>query len=309
MSNSVVSISGLSRRYGRALALKEIDFAIAPGMVYGLVGANGAGKTTLIKHILGLLRPQTGRVRVFDQDPITNPVEVLQQIGYLSEARELPEWMRIDELMRYTSAFYPDWDRDYCDELIELFGLDPTKKINELSKGMRAQVGLIAAVSPRPALLLLDEPSTGLDAIVRRDILNAIVRTVAEAGRTVLFSSHLLDEVEQMSDHVFMIDHGQWVLQGCLDEIKERHHHMIVELESPTPNFPGLEAVLSAESTTPVAAESTHWRLICSGDRTEIENKIRTIGGSVSSTRGVSLDEIFVARVGRERISARETVA
>ena len=138
MSDNVVEIKGISRQYASTLALDKLDLEIPPGFVYGLVGVNGAGKTTLIKHILGLLRPQEGSVRVFDLDPISKPVEVLEQIGYLSEARELPEWMRIDELLRYTSAYYPSWDSSYAEELIELFGLERSKKVRELSKGMRA---------------------------------------------------------------------------------------------------------------------------------------------------------------------------
>src|SRR5688500_19130660 len=171
------------------------------GQAYVLVGANGACKTPLLKHLLGLLRAQTGSVRVFGLDPVRDPVGVLGRVGYLSEERELPEWMRVDELMRYTQAYHPTWDASYARELLETFALDPAKKIKELSKGMRAQAGLIAAVAHRPQLLILDEPSSGLDAVVRRDILDAIVRAVADDGRTVIFSSHLLGEVERMSDH------------------------------------------------------------------------------------------------------------
>jgi ABC-2 type transport system ATP-binding protein len=187
MSNSVVEIHDLSRQFGKTMALDAVSLQVQPGFVYGLVGANGAGKTTLIKHLLGLLRAKQGSVRVFGLDPVKHLVDVLQRIGYLSEERDLPEWMRIAELMRYTGAYHPGWNQSYADELLETFRLDETKKIKDLSKGMRAQAGLIAAVAHRPELLLLDEPSTGLDAVVRRDILNAIIRTVADDGRTAIF--------------------------------------------------------------------------------------------------------------------------
>ena len=204
----IVDVNDLSRSFGSKSALDGVSFRATAGQVYGLVGANGAGKTTLLKHLLGLLRAATGSVRVFGLDPVRDPVGVLSRVGYLSEERELPEWMRVDELMRYTQAFHPTWDAAYARELLESFALDPSKKVKELSKGMRAQVGLIAAVAHRPELLILDEPSSGLDAVVRRDILDAIVRTVADDGRTVIFSSHLLDEVERMSDHVTLMHHG-----------------------------------------------------------------------------------------------------
>ena len=212
MANTVVDVKDLSRSFGGKTALDGVSFHAGAGQVYGLVGANGAGKTTLLKHLLGLLRATTGSVRVFGLDPVRDPVGVLSRVGYLSEERELPEWMRVDELMRYTQAYHPTWDGSYARELLESFGLDPSKKVKELSRGMRAQAGLIAAVAHRPELLILDEPSSGLDAVVRRDILDAIVRTVADDGRTVIFSSHLLEEVERMSDHLTMLHDGRVVV-------------------------------------------------------------------------------------------------
>jgi ABC-2 type transport system ATP-binding protein len=223
MNENLVEVRDVSRRFGDTVALDGVSFSATGGQVYGLVGANGAGKTTLLKHILGLLRARSGSVRVFGLDPVSNPVEVLARVGYLSEERDLPEWMRIHELMRYTQAFHPTWDEAYAARLLRQFGLDEEKKVGSLSKGMRAQVGLVAAVAHRPELLVLDEPSSGLDPVVRQDILDAIVRTVADDGRTVLFSSHLLDEVERMSDHVTMIHDGRVVLEGTLEGVRGAH--------------------------------------------------------------------------------------
>src|SRR5438067_9960565 len=217
VSESVVHVSELTRRFGATTALDSVSVSLPRGAVYGLVGANGAGKTTLIRHILGLLRAQSGSVRVFGVDPVADPVAVLSRIGYLSEENDLPGWMRVDELLRYTRAFYPGWDDDYAAELRRSFELDPAAKIKHLSKGQRARAGLLIALAYRPALLVLDEPSSGLDPIVRRDIMEAIIRAIAEEGRTVLFSSHLLHEVERVSDHVALIDRGQIVFSAGLD--------------------------------------------------------------------------------------------
>src|SRR5215471_9445036 len=159
---TLIEVDGLSRRFGATIALEDVSLQAGSGLVHGLVGANGAGKTTLIKHILGLLRPQAGRVRVFGLDPVRDPVGVLRRVGYLSEQRELPDWMRLDELLRYTQAYHPTWDQAYADQLLESFGLDRRKKFADLSQGMRAQAGLIVAVAHRPDLLILDEPSSGL---------------------------------------------------------------------------------------------------------------------------------------------------
>ena len=223
MSESVIHVSDLTRRFGAHTALDAVSVSMPRGAVYGLVGANGAGKTTFIKHVLGLLRAQSGSVRVFDLDPVANPVEVLSRIGYLSEENDLPGWMRVDELIRYSRAFYPAWDDAYAEELRQSFALDPSAKVKTLSKGQKARAGLLIALAHRPELLVLDEPSSGLDPIVRKDILGAVIRTIAGEGRTVLFSSHLLEEVEQVADHVTMINHGRIVLSAPLDAIRESH--------------------------------------------------------------------------------------
>ena len=223
MSESVIRVADLTRRFGARTALDSVSLSMPRGAVYGLIGANGAGKTTLIKHILGLLRAESGSVRVFGLDPVNDPVGVLSRIGYLSEENDLPGWMRVDELIRYSRAFYPAWDDGYAEKLREMFTLDPAAKIKNLSKGQKARTGLLIALAYRPELLVLDEPSSGLDPIVRRDILGAVIRTIADEGRTVLFSSHLLEEVEQVADHVTMISHGRILLSGPLAAIRESH--------------------------------------------------------------------------------------
>jgi ABC-2 type transport system ATP-binding protein len=230
VSEPVINVSELTRRFGPTTALAAVSLSLPRGAVYGLVGANGAGKTTLIRHLLGLLRAESGAVRVFGFDPVADPVAVLSRIGYLSEENDLPGWMRVDELMRYTRAFYPAWDEEYAEELRQAFALDPSAKIRTLSKGQKARAGLLIALAHRPELLVLDEPSSGLDPIVRRDILGAILRTIAQEGRTVLFSSHLLEEVEQVADHVTMISQGRIVLSAPLAEIRAAHGISLAEI-------------------------------------------------------------------------------
>jgi ABC-2 type transport system ATP-binding protein len=249
LSESVIDISGLTRRFGDKTALDSVSLSLPRGAVYGLVGANGAGKTTLIRHIMGLLRAESGAVRVFGLDPVADPVAVLSRIGYLSEENDIPGWMRVDELIRYSRAFYPDWDDPYAEELREAFALDPAAKIKNLSKGQKARMGLLIALAHQPDLLVLDEPSSGLDPIVRRDILGAVIRTIADEGRTVLFSSHLLEEVEQVADHVTMISDGRIVLSGALETIKESH--------GVNGRVPSLEEIFVARVGMPATSEST----------------------------------------------------
>ena len=239
MIEPVISVTNLTRRYAAKTALAAVNLSVPRGVVYGLVGANGAGKTTLIKHILGLRTAQSGTVRVFGIDPVADPVGVLSRIGYLSEDRDLPGWMSVDELMRYSRAFYPGWDDAYAEELRQAFALNPSAKIKNLSKGQRARAGLLVALAYRPELLVLDEPSSGLDPIVRRDILAAVIRTIAHEGRTVLFSSHLLDEVELVADYVNMIHLGHIVLSAPLAEIKQSHRCMTVRFADSRSQPPG----------------------------------------------------------------------
>jgi ABC-2 type transport system ATP-binding protein len=263
--------------------------------VYGLVGSNGAGKTTLLKHLLGLLRATSGSVRVFGLDPVRDPVGVLGRVGYLSEERDLPEWMSIDELLKYTQAYHPGWDAAYARELLGTFALDPKKKIKDLSKGMRAQAGLIAAVAHRPQLLVLDEPSSGLDAQVRRDILDAIVRAVADDGRTVIFSSHLLDEVERMSDHVTLMHQGRVALSGVLDDVRRAYQRSRVRFAEHFEAAPALDTALMLEGG------GRFWSVVHSGSLERFRQAVHAHGGEVVESRDATLEEIFLARAGRGR--------
>ena len=292
MSEPIITVSELTRRFGGTTALDSVSLSLPRGAVYGLVGANGAGKTTLIKHLLGLLRAEDGTVRVFGLDPVVDPVGVLSRIGYLSEENDLPGWMRMGELVRYSRAFYPAWDDAYANELRQGFALDPRARIKDLSRGQKARAGLLVALAHRPELLLLDEPSSGLDPVVRRDILEAILRTIAHEGRTVLFSSHLLEEVERVADHVTMISHGRIALSAPLDAIKESHRHVTVRLANPQPRPPEVAGVLRWEGG------GEEWTAVHCGDSGDFDAAVAGWGARIVESRVPSLEEIFVAHVG-----------
>lgn len=292
---TVIEVRGVSRRFGKKQALEDVSLTVPRGVVFGLIGENGAGKTTLIRHILGLFRPQSGTVRVFGLDPTRDPVGVFSRLGTLSEDRDLPGWMRVEELIRYVKAFYPSWDDAYAETLRDAFELDPKAKIRHLSRGQQARAGLLAALAFRPELLVLDEPSSGLDPVVRRDILGAIIRTITNDGRTVLFSSHLLDEVERVSDHVAMIDRGRIVIDGPLDAVKSRHHQVTIHFDVPRSDAPPLDTAIAIEGS------GREWSAICEGDLGAISGRAEGLGGRVVEARGATLDEIFVARMAGHR--------
>jgi ABC-2 type transport system ATP-binding protein len=286
----ILAIHDLSRTFGARRALDGVSLSVTSGRVIGLVGQNGSGKTTLIKHILGLLKAQSGSVRVFGLDPTVDPAGVLSRVGYLSENRDLPAWMRVDELIRYTRAFYPQWDDDYAEDLRRRFGLDRAARIKNLSRGENAKAGLLIALAFRPELLLLDEPSSGLDPLVRQDILEAIIRTVADEGRTVFFSTHLLDEVERVADDVAMMFDGHMVLKGSLEAIKEGHHRLVMRFESFQATTPQLPGALK------VTGSGQEWTVLCNGGRQTTIEAAQKAGGRVVADETPSLEEIFVAR-------------
>jgi ABC-2 type transport system ATP-binding protein len=288
----VIEIRGLTRRFGATLALDGVSLAVPRGRVFGLVGPNGSGKTTLIKHVLGLLRAQAGSVRVFGRDPVRDSAGVLGRVGCLTEDNDLPGWMRVDELMRYTKAFYPGWSDEYAEELRRAFALDPAAKVKTLSRGQRARAGLLVALAYRPELLVLDEPSAGLDPLVRRDILGAIVRTIADEGRTVLFSSHLLDEVERVADSVAMIHCGRIMFDAPLDEVRATHRRLTVHFPDPRPRPPALAGALAWEGA------GREWTAVCAGLPGGLRAQAEAAGGRVVEEHALRLDEIFVARAG-----------
>ena len=291
MTENVIEIENLSRRFGKKQALYNVNLSVPEGCVFGLVGENGAGKTTLLRHVLGFLKPQLGTVRVFGLDPVADPSSVLGRIGHLSETRDLPTWMTIRELFEFTRAFYPKWDPVYAEELRMMFELTLSQKVTTLSRGQLARAGLLLALAHRPPLLVLDEPSSGLDPVVRKDILDAIIRTVVDEGRTVLFSSHLLDEVQRVSDRIAILDQGRILLSSPLDEVLVSHYQLTVRFQEPQPFFPQLTGALLWSGS------GREWEIVCNGQKQILEEELKNKGGEILEQNAPTLEEIFVARM------------
>ena len=295
MSQTVITVRDLSCRFKNKVALDGVTLEMQSGRVFGLVGENGAGKTTLMKHLLGSLTPQSGEVRVLDHEPVRDPVSVLARVGYMSEDRDLPRWMRLNELLRYTAAFFPDWDQDYAESMLAQFDLDPASRVRTLSRGELAKASLLLALAHRPPLLLLDEPSSGLDAVSRRDILAVVVRSVAEEGRTVVFSSHLLDEVERVADDVAMIHHGKVVLNDTMDNIRANHQRRVVRFSENMDAFPECACALHAEG------EGRDWSVTTHGEAAETRASLEALGAKIVEETSPTLEALFVARVAGAR--------
>ncbi len=237
-----VDIRNLSRKFWGKSALDDVSLQIPVGSIFGLVGLNGTGKTTLIRHVIGGYKALHGNVTVLGQNPAVYPERLLKRVGYMTEEDSLPKWMRVGELIDFSAAVYPTWDHRYATDLIDQFDLRRSAKLSSLSKGQRARVGLLVAIAHRPELLVLDEPSSGLDPIARGDILEAVIRTISQDGRTVLFSSHLLDEVDRVCDWISMIHDGRIAETLTMEQMQSRYCEVIGNWEATDSSTPKIDS-------------------------------------------------------------------
>jgi ABC-type Na+ transport system ATPase subunit NatA len=178
-----IELTGVTRHYGKATAVDDLTLHIPRGHTFGLIGPNGAGKSTTIKMLLGLLRPHAGRVRVLGIDVFAEPSRMRERVGYVPEVPQMYRWMRVGELIRFTRALYPTWNDDECARLLDLFALDPARKVKHLSRGMAAKLSLLVALAHEPEVLVLDEPTSGLDPIVREEFLDGVDELLGSARR------------------------------------------------------------------------------------------------------------------------------
>jgi len=209
MGEIVLQTWDLTKYYGRHLALDHLNLKIPKGTVYGLLGRNGSGKTTAIKLLLGFLRPTCGSSEVLGCDSSDLTPEIRGRVGYVCEGHPLYKWMPIGTLENFQKAFYPDrWDKHLFDEMLDYFTLSRKQRIRSLSNGQRAQVSLALAMATSPDLLVMDDPTLGLDVVIRRQFLQGMIHLIQQKGKTVLFSSHILSDVERVADRVAVIDKG-----------------------------------------------------------------------------------------------------
>lgn len=247
----VITADSLTMHFRRCDALLGVDLEIRPGTVFALLGENGAGKTTLIRILTGFQKPSGGTCTVCGLNPIRQPEDVRRQIGYVSDAPALYDWMTVAQIGGFTASFYgPDFLPNF-DEAIRRYEIQPEQKIRHLSKGQRAKVALSLALSHDPSLLIMDEPTSGLDPKVRRSFLESMIDRAA-TGRTVFLSSHQISEVERVADTIAILHHGRIRLHGALAEIRESIHELVVDVDDPLralPAPPEPAEVLTEESS------------------------------------------------------------
>ena len=294
-----LAIETVDLRYtiGRSFQVARLDMHVPRGSVYGFLGPNGSGKTTTIRLLLGLLQPDVGRITVLDRPMPQAYAEVLARVGYVPERPHVYPTLTVGEAIRLHRSFYPTWDQAWADSLLAQFQLDDTRKVQALSKGETGKLLMLLALAQRPELLVLDEPTDGLDPIVRRDILAAVLEYVHDKQATVLISSHLVHELERICDWIGMMDRGSLVAELPMDEFRSGVKRLRVAKAPET--LPSAPFKLLARDRTGVVEE---W--LVRGWAPGMHSYLDTVGATVREVIDLDLEEGFVEmlRSARKRV-------
>lgn len=288
---NVIHTEKLVKRFRSVEALRGLDIDVPRNSIFALVGPNGAGKTTAIKVLMNILRPTSGRAEVLGFDSVHIAGPIFASIGYVSENQEQPDWMRVGDFLEYVRSFYPTWDRQLEAELVRQFDLPLERKLGSLSRGVRMKAALASSLAYRPGLIVLDEPFTGLDPLVRDELIQSLLERAAEA--TVFISSHDLAEIESFASHVGYLDNGKLLFSQEIGALSDR--------------FREVEVLLRAPATAPATWPET-WIQVGLSDNlvkfveskfeaSATQQQIRTVFGEVRDVTfsPMSLRSIFVA--------------
>lgn len=298
-----IELQGVHVQYGGAFELKELDLKVPTGSVYGFLGPNGAGKTTTIRSLVGLVRPDRGTVNVLGHDMRTEAPRALLRTGYVPERPHLYKQLTVAESIRYHAAWYPTFDKQWAEQLRGAFGLDPHATVGRLSKGETGKLMILQAIAQRPELLILDEPTDGLDPVVRRDVLSAVLDYVSETNATVFISSHLIHELERICDWVGVLEFGALVAELPMHTFKEGIKRLRVS--KPPANLPSTPFVVLARM--PGLGSVEEW--VVRGWQPPMSVWFEGVGAQLREVVDLDLEESFVellrtARAARQRGAA-----
>jgi ABC-2 type transport system ATP-binding protein len=295
MSNAIET-RGLRYRAGRNFELKDIDLNVPAGSIYGFLGPNGAGKTTTIRLLLGMIRRNAGDVTLLGEQVPHSLANALGRIGYVPERPHLYNQLTIDEAMAMHASFFDRWDAVWAKRLRNWFELGDDRRISKLSKGETGKLMILLALAQRPELLILDEPTDGLDPMVRRDVLTATLDYVAEAGATVFISSHLIHELERICDWVGVLDHGSLVAETPIQDFKGGT--MRLRVLNPPANVADMPFTLISRTQEPLSRGEV-W--VVRGWDDSMRAYFDRIGATLRETNDMDLEDVFVEMLRTSR--------
>jgi ABC-2 type transport system ATP-binding protein len=290
---AVIETIELKKNYGNHEAVHGLTLSVQAGSVCAFLGQNGAGKSSTIKMLLGMIHPTSGRGSIFGHriDKERESLLIRQKVAFVAEDKRLYDYMSVAQIIRFTRSFFPRWDHDLEDRLLKQFELPPERKIRQLSKGMRTKLALLLGFARGCELLILDEPTEGLDPVAIEDVLQIVVSLAAQ-GTTIFFSSHQIAEVEQVADHVLMIDRGKLVLDAPMDRVKEQYRHIQAVFPEPVEErdfrLPGIEKVSVVGRTV---------SFVASHNVDSIVEHARMLHAGSIDVLPISLKEIFLEKV------------
>jgi ABC-2 type transport system ATP-binding protein len=289
-SSTIIETEALTKHYGKFEAVRELSLSVPAGSISGFLGQNGAGKSSTIKMLLGMMRPTSGSGRIFDLkiDRSDESIAIRKRAAFVSEDKRLYDYMTVEQIIRFTRSFFPRWRTDLEERLLREFGLPLERKIKKLSKGMRTQTALLLAFCRGAELLILDEPTEGLDPVNIEKVLELLVGFAAE-GTTIFFSSHQIAEVEQIADHVFIIDKGRLLVDSPLDRMKEEYRrvNLVFETAGQTPEF-------ALDGIKRVSIDGRTVSLFASHNVESIVERAHALHATSVDVLPVSLKEIFL---------------
>jgi ABC-2 type transport system ATP-binding protein len=293
----IIEATGVRKTYGNVEALKGLDLRVPRGAVCGLLGRNGAGKTTTIKVLLGMVRPTAGQARVFGLavDDAEASVAIRSRTGFVSEDKDLYSGMTVGELLRFTPGFYPNWRADLASAYLTQFELRADAAVKDLSRGMRTKLALLLAFSTGAELLILDEPTSGLDPAATEQVLKLLVKQAAAEGTTVLFSSHQLADVDQIADHVAIVDRGRIVVDGALDDVRAAYRRIQLVFDGAAP-----DAAFKSRGVVGTRREGRVLSVLSNAGEEGVVAEARALNPRSIDVHPVTLKEIFLETVGVE---------
>jgi ABC-2 type transport system ATP-binding protein len=290
-----VRTESLAKRFGAMTALRGLDLQVPDGAVYLLVGPNGAGKTTTLRILMNLLKADGGRAHVLSLDPRRRGAEVRARVGYVPERHDRGYgWMTVGQTLEHHAAYRPGWEAAYADRLADAFEIEPGRRFGDLSKGQARRVQLLLALAYRPPLLLLDEPTDGLDPVMRDATLALLAEHVAESPTTVLISTHRIYEMERMADHVGVLQDGRLLAQTSRERLHRMLRRYFVEIPEGWEGEPDLDGVVRKTGD----GREMQWTVW--GEEAEVSRRFARAGATVREVLPLSLDEAAITLLGRK---------